>query len=199
MIIKEQTKPKFEPAPAGISQEVFSMIVDIGTHDVKVLNSKETKKKRQQLVVWELPHETFKTAAGEKRRTISRPFNATMHKKSGFRAVLESARGKPFTDAELAAGVDTNKFIGLNCQLNIIHNTVGGNTYANISNVVPLGKGMAPQVLEGQPLTYDIPETGDIELPEAMPEWIKDKIKDSDEWKARHGVPDVGGVGSEEE
>jgi hypothetical protein len=199
MIIKEQTKSSIEPIPAGISQAIFAQVIDLGTHDVKVMGSKDTKKAHKLLIVWELPFETYKTENGEKRRSISKRYTASLHKKASLRAMLESARGKPFSDADLKAGFDISKVVGVNCQLNIVHANVDGKTYANISNVVPLGKGMAPQVLEGQPVVFNIPEAGDIELPDTLPEWIKDVIKDSDEWKARHGVPDVAGVGSEEE
>jgi hypothetical protein len=199
MIIKEQTKSAIEPIPAGISQAIFAQVIDLGTHDVKVMGSKDTKKAHKLLIVWELPFETYKTENGEKRRSISKRYTASLHKKASLRAMLESARGKPFSDADLKAGFDISKVVGVNCQLNIVHANVDGKTYANISNVVPLGKGMAPQVLEGQPVVFNIPEAGDIELPDTLPEWIKDVIKDSDEWKARHGVPDVAGVGSEEE
>lgn len=199
MIIKEQTKSSIEPIPAGISQAIFAQVIDLGTHDVKVMGSKDTKKAHKLLIVWELPFETYKTENGEKRRSISKRYTASLHKKASLRAMLESARGKPFAEADLKSGFDTSKIVGVNCQLNIVHANVDGKTYANISNVVPLGKGMTPQVLEGQSLIFNIPEAGDIELPDTLPEWIKDVIKDSDEWKARHGVPDVAGVGSEEE
>lgn len=200
MIIKEQNKSSIEPIPAGISQAIFAQVIDLGTHEVKVLpNSKDIKKARKVLIAWELPFETYKSEDGEKRRRINKRYTASLHKKASLRAMLESARGKPFSDADLKAGFDISKVIGVNCQLNIVHAAVDGKTYANVSNVVPLGKGMTPQVLEGASLVFNIPEAGDIELPESLPEWVKDVIKDSDEWKARHGVPDVAGVGSEEE
>jgi len=199
MIIKENKGSSIEPIPAGISQAVFAQVIDLGTHEVKVPNSKDTTQARKLLIVWELPFETYQSEQGERRRRIQKRYTASFHKKASLRAMLESARGKPFAEAELKAGFDISKVIGVNCQLNIVHASVDGKTYANINGVVPLGKGMGPQSLEGHPLLFDIPEVGDIELPDALPEWIKDVIKDSDEWKARHGVPDVGGVGSEEE
>lgn len=198
MIIKENSKSTIAPVPPGISQGVFAQIIDLGTHDETVMGTKETKKARKLYIGWELPFETLTIEGEEKRRRISRKFTASFHKKASLRAMLESARGKPFSEDELKAGFDMKKLLGINCQLNIVHKVVGDKTYANISNVVPLGKGMAPQTLEATPLVFDLPEAGEIEFPEGMPEWIKDVIKQSDEWKSRHGVPDTVGIGGED-
>lgn len=199
MIIKENKTSSIEPIPAGIAQAVFAAVVDIGTHETTIPGTKETKKARKLIITWELPFETYQTENGERRRMINARYTASFHKKASLRAMLSSARGKQFTDDELKAGFDMSKIIGVNCQLNIVHAKVGDKTYANVNGVVPLGKGMTPQALEGKPFMFEIPESGDIEFPEEMPEWMRDRIKESDEWKARHGVPDVAGVGSEEE
>jgi hypothetical protein len=44
---------------------------------------------------------------------------------------------------------------------------------------MPLVKPLAPT------LTFDLPKTGAIVLPEAMPEFIKEKIMKSEEWIAQ--------------
>jgi len=198
MIIKENKAASADPIPAGIAQAVFTQIIDLGTQE-SVIPGGGTKKARKLHITWELPHETMQTDKGEKRRRISKRFTASLHKKSGLRAMLEGARGKPFTDEELKAGFDLKKVLGVNCQLAIVHEKVGDKTYANIKSVVPLGKGMSPVTPEAGLLMWEIPADGPIEFPQDLPEWLKDTIKESDEWQTKYGVPETTGVGGEEE
>jgi hypothetical protein len=66
-----------------------------------------------------------------------------------LRAVLESWRGKKFTDAELD-GFDLEKLLGANCQIHAAHDVgADGNTYANVTLVLPPVKGAAKLVAEG--------------------------------------------------
>ena len=54
-----------------------------------------------------------------------------------------------FTDEELK-GFDIEVLIGANCQLGIVHRTTENGTYANLSTIAPLLKGM-PKI---EPLNY---------------------------------------------
>src|SRR3990167_2490369 len=62
--------------------------------------------------------------------------------KANLRKHLEAWRGKKFTKEELD-GFDVEKLLGVNCQLQVIHNlSDNGGTFANVQAIVPLGKGM---------------------------------------------------------
>jgi hypothetical protein len=108
-------------------------------------------------------------------------------KKATLRGILESWRGRPFTNDELG-GFDLKNIIGANCLLNIVHKPGKADPsriYARIQGVMPLTKGMAPVRPSMDTVVFDIPENGPIVVPSAVPEWIKSKIDASDEAKAR--------------
>jgi hypothetical protein len=64
-----------------------------------------------------------------------------LHEKARLRKDLESWRGRAFTDAELK-NFDLEVLIGANCLLNVVQSSKNGSTYANVSAVMPIKKGM---------------------------------------------------------
>ena len=62
--------------------------------------------------------------------------------------------------------------------LNVIHNEKG---YAQIAAVMPLMKDKDIKKPEN-PVHYFSFDDGEIAIPEGTPEWIANKIKNSDEW-----------------
>lgn len=72
----------------------------------------------------------------------SQIYNLSLHPKSNMSKMLESWRGRAFTDEE-RKGFDLETVIGVSCQIQVAHNTSSeGTVYANVMAVVPLGKGM---------------------------------------------------------
>jgi hypothetical protein len=73
-------------------------------------------------------------------------------KKARLRKLLESWRGRPYSDDEARAGVPLHKLEKANCILNVIHKTSqsSGNTYAVIDTIMPPMKGMGTLV----PISY---------------------------------------------
>lgn len=104
---------------------------------------------------------------------IGQAFTASMHKKARVRAVLESWRGKTFTDEE--AGVfDVSSVLGASCMLGVVEKESGGKIYSNISSVGPLPRGVPKPVAEGNLIYYADDETG---MYEHLPKWIKEKLE----------------------
>ena len=183
-IVKAETKGGQDPVPAGVHHAVCYAVIDIGTQDP---NNPNFRPSRKTIIIWELPHETITTPDGTKPRVISCEYTASIGKKATLRSVLESWRGRPFTAEELN-GFDLKKIIGHNCQLNVVHKagkTDPSRVYARIQSVVPLVKGMPPVKPSNETIYYDIPESGPINIPDSIPEWIAAKIVASDEYKAR--------------
>jgi hypothetical protein len=109
--------------------------------------------------------------------------------------MLESWRGRPFTPAELD-GFDLKKVLGANCFLNIVHGNKGDKVYANIATVNPLPKGINSTKPENPVLFFSLDDMAgrEITFPQQMPDWIKMKIMQSDEYIARqqdHSSPPV--------
>jgi hypothetical protein len=62
----------------------------------------------------------------------------SLHEKSNLRKDLERFRGQKFTHEELMDGVDLESYIGMSCNILIVHNEVeDGKVYANIESVLP--------------------------------------------------------------
>jgi len=178
-----QSKKSIEIIPAGsYAARCYSMI-EIGT--IKETFNGESKERKKVRITWELPTEmiTFNEERGEQPRVIAKEFTLSLHEKSTLRGFLESWRGKSFTDKE-AQSFDVTNLIGVPCMLSITHKTAtNGNTYANISSVSMLPKGMdCPELInERQELTYD---NFKQELFESLPDFIKDKVVMSKEYQS---------------
>jgi hypothetical protein len=105
---------------------------------------------------------------------IGQAFTASMHKKARVRAILESWRGKAFTDDE-AAVFDVASVLGKPCMLGVVEKESGGKIYSNISSVGPIPRGVPHPVAEGN-LIYHAP--GEEGMYEHLPAWIKKKLEE---------------------
>ena len=182
--VKADSGKSIEPVPAGVHQAVCYGVIDLGTQDP---GNPQYRAARKVMICWELPHETISTEDGPKPRIISSEYTMSIGKKATLRGILESWRGRPFTNDELG-GFDLKNIIGANCLLNIVHKpgkAAPSRIYARIQGVMPLTKGMGPVRPSMDTVVFDIPESGPIVVPPAVPEWIRAKIDASDEVRAR--------------
>jgi hypothetical protein len=116
---------------------VCADVVDLGL--VPVTYGGKAKQQHKIRIVWltgELNPENGRPFLVQRRYTLS------LDEKASLRRDLESWRGQPFTDRELL-GFDVESLIGANAQLNVIHTNKGDAIYANVTGIVPLGRGMA--------------------------------------------------------
>jgi hypothetical protein len=172
----------YEPIAAGTYAARCYQMIHIGTAEENILG--QVKKLNKVRITWELPTETkvFKEENGEQPHVISKEFTLSMNEKATLRKFLEGWRGKSFTEKE-AESFDITVLLGKPCMLSIIHKQAkNGNTYAEISSVssVPKGMNVPEQFNESKELNYD---KFDWELFETLPDFIKDKMKQTDEFK----------------
>ncbi len=162
-------------------------MVHIGT--VKNEYQGETKMLNRIRIGWELPTETrvFNPEKGEQPMMIENTYTLSMHEKATLRAVLQSWRGKPFTEDE-ARAFDVTKLLGVPCMINVIHKPSkdGTRLYSNIAGVTPMPKGVAcpPQVNPTFELNYDEFDQAKFE---SLPEFIRNEMKGSVEYLAKQG------------
>tara|TARA_R110002167_G_scaffold325067_1_gene531191 strand:- start:6376 stop:6969 length:594 start_codon:yes stop_codon:yes gene_type:complete len=176
---------KFEPIEAGSYPARCYSMIEMGTNEENYQGTAKMVNKVR--ITWELPTEmqVFKEERGPEPRVISKEFSLSMHEKANLRGFLESWRGKSFTDNE-AKAFDVTNLLGVPCLLSITHKTAAnGNTYANISSVSLLPKGMeCPEMInERQELSFD---NFKEELFESLPDFIKEKIQTSQEYQSRN-------------
>lgn len=186
LIARESSGKDFDPVPAGMHQAVCYGIVDLGTQQPM---NPQHKPAHKVVFLWEIPSERVEFTRDDKKynlpRGISRMITLSLSAKSNLRPMLESWRGRPFTPAELE-GFDLKTVLGANCLLNVIHapgqGANAGKTYANVSSVNPLAKGMPRLTPENPTLFFSIPDSGPFRVPDNIPDWLKAKILQSDEY-----------------
>src|SRR5512139_1770544 len=154
LMIREDGGQHFEPAPPGLHAGVCVDVVDLGMVDGKF------GPKRKLKLVWQLK---LKNKVGERFQARA-SYTQSLMEGSNLRRDLESWRGRAFTPAELKA-FDVEVLIGVNCQLNLKHNTSKstGRVYAQVCAVLPAAKGekLTPENYTREPWpTEQAAETG---------------------------------------
>ena len=139
---------------------------------------------------WEFPHElkVFNTEKGEQPLVIDREYTLSMAEKANLRKDLKAWRGRGFTEEE-AKAFDVTKLIGAPCMINVIHKPSEKDptkVYEQITSITPLPKGMTipAQINPTFILSYD---AWDQAKYDSLPDFIKDKMKTSDEYKVMFG------------
>jgi hypothetical protein len=183
MIEASSNSGDFKPVEAGTYVARCYSMIHIGTIEQEYMG--EIKEQNKVRISWELPTElkVFKEEKGEQPQSVSKEFTLSMHEKSNLRKFLESWRGKGFTEDE-AKKFDVTKLLGKPCMLSVIHKvSKQGKTYAEISSISTLPKGMTcPEQINP---TFEFTFTPYTpEKFETLPDWLKDKIKTSKEYRA---------------
>ena len=157
----------FELAPQGTHLATCYMVVDLGNQNTSYNNVEKVKP--QVMIGWELTNEKMEDG---RPFVSSRIYNAFFSEKANLRKDLESWRGKKFSEEELS-GFDISVLCGIPCQITITHSE-GERTYANVSAVTGLPKGVKAPALENEKVVYE--EGNDIAF-QKLPEWIQKKIE----------------------
>lgn len=188
-----QSTPR-EPVPSGTHLGIVYKVMNLGSRVQEYLGTMKDHPDTLITITFELPAEkrpfTTKSEDGtettvEKPLVISREFVLSMGPKSNLRPFVEGIIGVKLTDEE-AYAFDLEDLIGKACLVNVIHkvSSKNGNTYANITTTAPLMKGMAVPEQYNKNDIFDI-NTCSFEAVEALPQFIKDKVIISDEYKKR--------------
>ncbi len=172
-----------ELIPSGNYIARCYQMIQIG--HVKELILGEVKTLNKVRIGWELPTETkvFNPEKGEQPFVISEEYTLSMHEKSNLRKMLASWRGKDFSIEE-SASFDITKLLGVPCMVNIIHKPAKSDPsrmYQKIGSVSPLAKGVTCPV-QSNPTTVLQYDNFDFTFFESLPDFIKDKIKGSEEY-----------------
>ena len=141
LIIKEESKNNIDFLPS----EENHVAVCVGVWDVGRVKSEfngEVKIKHKILVRWEIDEDITESEYKDKKKCINKYYNFSLHEKSMLRKDLESWMGK-LTKEELSEGYDLDTLRGKACMLNIVHNEHNGNTYANVTGVTKIPKGVS--------------------------------------------------------
>jgi hypothetical protein len=131
----------FTPAPEGVHQAVCVDVIDKGMQPNKFKNG---ALQRKIDIAWQIDERRD----DGKRFVVYKRYTLSLNEKATLRHDLESWRGRKFTrDEEM--GFDVETVIGVNCLINVQHNSSGERTYANVVSVMPLVKGMPKIAADG--------------------------------------------------
>jgi hypothetical protein len=167
----------FKPVPPGNHIGICSMVVGLGKQRIQSAMFGESVK-QQIYVAWELPEEQISwTDKDGNERTgpmrIGRSYTLSLHENAALRHDLESWRGRPFTEEE-RKGFDINKLAGAPAMVNVTHEEKNGKTFANVTAVTPIPKGMNKPALSDAAIIYDDDEFRHNY--DVLPEWLQKKI-----------------------
>ena len=180
-------------APEGAYPARCYQIVDLGT---TMQTGQFPDKKRKVQFIFDLPTELheFEKGEGLKPFYARSIYNLSMNSKSVLRRDIESWAGKKMAD-DFASTFDIFTLLGKACMLNITHVTKGDAVYANIIGISPLPKGLACPAAFNEPLVYNTEDHDEVSFLK-LPEFIRDKIKISDEYIKRISQPFTPNVGA---
>lgn len=180
-IPKPSESGSFELTPAGTFVAVCYRFIDRGTQVAEFMGDRKIR--REVMISWELADELM---ADGRPFAASKTYTWSMHEKATLRKDLEAWRGKAFTDDDFDGpnAFNTKKLLGAPCMLTITHETKDGKTYAKISSIGKLMRGMTPPPLVN-PIQYlALTEEGwDASVYGALSDKMKSVISASPEYK----------------
>lgn len=131
-IIAKKKKGEYSTPPEGLYPAVCVDVVDLG-----LVKSQWGEQYKVQ-IRWQL-EEVDPESESQRPYMVVANFTNSLHEKSRLRPMLEAWRGKKFSAEELD-GFDLEKLLGVNCQVQVIHNITDKGTFANVQAVVPAPK-----------------------------------------------------------
>ena len=176
--VKDRAKPKLPPVEPGVYIGICVGVIDLGEQ-----YSEKFKNYRNEVqIVWELVGETVEVDGEQKPRQLSRTFSVATSKKSNLRGFLSGWNGVQYSDEQFQE-LDLFAQAGKACQLNVVLNDTG--EYANVDSVIPLPKGMTAPSTDTPVILWNMEEWDDGAF-EALPEWVREKIKKSTQYQKEH-------------
>ncbi len=126
LIIKEDPS-EYPLCPDGLHSAVLVDAVDLGKQE-----SPWGAKHKLSLLF-----ETQTLDSDGKPFILAKRYNWSLHEKSNLRKDIERFLGHKFTLEVLTEGVDLESYIGMSCQILVVHNETEDRVYANIESMLP--------------------------------------------------------------
>lgn len=166
--------------PADTYLVWLDSLVDMGTHTSTGQYAKEQRKIR---LTWELCG-TEVSAEGKRPLSITQLYTWDMSEKSNLYKLI-----KPWLGKNPDRSMDLEELFKIPGMASVVHNTQGEKTYANITGVLPVMKGTTVPPRVNKPMVFDMEDSRTTVMDFlALPDYMKKKIMESPEGKARFGV-----------
>lgn len=171
--LKASTSKAADIPPQGSHQAVLVAIVDLGTHDEKEFGGGEkTRQVRQLFLAWELVAEPL--PGGKGNHVVYERYNFSFNSKAKLRQMFEGWLARNFHEGE---DFDPTKLLGKTCLVKVSHSTKNDKTYASMSGVGPIMKGMSYIAPVNKPFVWSFAD-GAFVAPEWLPWCYGQKVED---------------------
>lgn len=178
MFLPKPNETSFETPPAGAFPARCYRFIDLGTQPKDWMGN--TQLKHMIMLSWELPTELM---VDGRPFSIHQRFVWSMSEKSSLRKYLESWRGQKFTENDFGeGGFNTEKLIGATCTLSIVHAVKGDKTYANISAVSRMMKGVEIPEMVNEPIYFSLADFNQVTF-DKLSQSLKETIARSPEYQ----------------
>ena len=170
----------FEMTPAGVHIARCYRIIDLGTH----YDERWNKSQHKVSIGWELPDEKMSDG---RPFTVHSKYTVSLHEKARLRQDLAAWRGRDFSEQELD-GFKLPNLLGVPCQINIVHNSNDGKTFANVASIMPLGRGQTCPEPINETVIFDL-DNPDWDVFGKLSEKMQDTIRAAREFTATQAPP----------
>jgi hypothetical protein len=179
LVLPKKEESNFETTPAGVYTAVCYRVIDLGTQ-LEGFGDEEKKSKHKIMISWELHGEHYMQDG--RPFSVHKKYTFSSNEKSSLRKHLEAWRGMAFTDEDFGK-FDIGVLIGKACMMQMVHNISekDGNTYANISSIMKLPKGMATPDMVNESIYFSLNEFDEIKLAK-LSDQLKQTIMKSPEF-----------------
>ncbi len=179
MKVSDSGSGDFVQAPIGNHPARCIKIIDIGTQEGEYQGKPNYR--RQIVVFWELPTETFQNKEGnDVPFIVSKFYTASLGEKANLRADLANWRGRDFTPEELM-GFDVANILGKACMVQVTHSDKKKAKVTAVSSI-PKGFQVPEQVNPSFYLSLE-PDEFDQKAFDSLSDYWKGKIQVTEEWE----------------
>ena len=178
---KGNDKPK-ELVPQGAHVAILYSIVELGTMEVEYAGEKKMSRKIR--LTWELPEEVREFDGEMKPMVVGKTFTASLFEQAKLRPIVVGMLGSLSEEEE--AEFDIKSLLGRSCMLQVSHEEYNGRKYANVASCTQLPKSVQAPKQVNTSVYFDYATFDEGEY-QKLPQWMKDKMAESQEMKARRG------------
>lgn len=182
MIDFKGTEKQKELVPQGAHVATLYSIVELGTMRGEYAGQETFKRKIR--LTWELPEEMREFDGEQKPMVVGKTFTASLFEMAKLRPIVVGMLGSLSEEEE--ADFDIKNLLGRSCMLQISHEEFNGRKYANVASCTQLPKSVQAPKQVNTAVYFDY-ATFDEDEYAKLPQWMREKMQDSQEMKARHG------------
>lgn len=177
----------FTLAPAGNHAAICVSVVVIGTVPTKYKGHDKMQKVVRLGFELPLKKHVFNEAKGEEPFVVYKEYTLSMGDNSNLKKMIDSWRGEKLTKEE-AKKFNIVKLLGCECMCNVVVKTSeSGKQYNDIASVTPVPEGLEVPEQSNKNTLFNFNLPWKQAAFESLPEFIQNKIKSSDEYKALGG------------